>query len=201
MSPRIVDKDIKKQDILKAAIKVFARKGISNTNMVDIAAEAGIGKGTIYEYFRSKEEIIKEAFRNFMSRMDAAGTDQLDKISDPIDKLSHIIDGWMDILGGSHGESKVLIDFWSQSLRFENVMEEFDIKEILNSYRSFIADIIEQGISEGTIHSLDAELMASIIIGALDGIILHWIIGRDFFDLKKVVELFKETTIESLRVQ
>jgi len=199
MAARIVDKELKKKGILEASIKVFARQGIARTKMIDIAHEAGIGKGTIYEYFRSKEEIIREAFGNFMSRMEAAGTDQLEKISDPVDKLSHIIDGWMNILSESYEESKVLIDFWAQSLRFENAIGVFDIKEILNNYRSFIADIIEQGISEGTIYPVEARLMASVIIGALDGLALHWLIGRDFFDLKKTVELFKEMTIEPLR--
>ena len=66
MAPIIVDKELKKQDILVAALKVFARQGIAKTKMIDIAIEAGIGKGTIYEYFRSKEEVIRESFQAFL---------------------------------------------------------------------------------------------------------------------------------------
>ena len=199
MCPKIVDKEIKKQDILEASIRVFARQGIAQTKMIDIAREAGIGKGTVYEYFRSKEEITKESFRNFMSKMDAAGVDQLDQLTDPVDKICHIIDGWMNFLADSYDESRVLIDFWAHSIRFDKALEEFDLNEMVNNYRIFLADIIEEGISKGTIYSMDSNLMASVIIGALDGLVLHWIIGRDYFDLNKAVDLFKETTIEPLR--
>ncbi|RMF59539.1 MAG: TetR/AcrR family transcriptional regulator, partial [Calditrichaeota bacterium] len=49
MSPKVVDKTAKRQEILDAALRVFARKGFKNTKMIDIAEEARIGKGTIYE--------------------------------------------------------------------------------------------------------------------------------------------------------
>ena len=58
MSPKIVDKEVKKKEILESAIKVFARNGIANTKVIDIAIEADTSKGNIYTYFESKEEII-----------------------------------------------------------------------------------------------------------------------------------------------
>ncbi len=73
MAARIVDKILKKQDILSAALKVFGRQGFANTKMIDIALEAGIGKGTIYEYFRSKDEIKTASFEAFLTKMDTAG--------------------------------------------------------------------------------------------------------------------------------
>ena len=64
MSPRIVDKEQKKRKIIAAALKVFASKGYKATRTSDIAEAAGIGKGTIYEYFRSKEELIEAIFES-----------------------------------------------------------------------------------------------------------------------------------------
>ena len=55
--PKIVDKEAKKLDIVHAALKEFARRGVANTKMADIATAAGIGKGTIYEYFKDKNEM------------------------------------------------------------------------------------------------------------------------------------------------
>ncbi len=199
MCPRIVDKDLKKQDILEASIRVFARLGIANTKMIDIAREAGIGKGTIYEYFRSKQEIIMAAFQDFMSKMDAAASDQLANVPDPVDKLSHIVDGWMNIVSEAYDEFRVLVDFWAHSLRMEEDMGEFDLRGIIQNYRTFLAGIIEEGIAGGTIKPMDAEVMASIIIAALDGLVLHWIIGRDSFDLHRAAELFKETTLGAMK--
>ena len=69
MSPKSVDKEAKKRQILEAAIAVFARKGVGNTRIAEIAAEAGTGKGTIYEYFRSKEQLFQEAFGHFLQQV------------------------------------------------------------------------------------------------------------------------------------
>ena len=60
MTPRIVDREEKRGIILQAAHNVFARKGIGRTTIAEVATEAGIGKGTVYEYFESKEVLIRE---------------------------------------------------------------------------------------------------------------------------------------------
>jgi AcrR family transcriptional regulator len=67
MAPIVVDKAKKKTDILNAAIEVFATKGVANAKMNDIAIAANIGKGTIYEYFSSKEDIFSTAFHVFLN--------------------------------------------------------------------------------------------------------------------------------------
>jgi len=199
MCPKIIDKKVKKQDILEAAINVFAQQGIPNTKMIDIAVKAGIGKGTIYEYFRSKEELIKEAFRSYIVKLDKAAVHKMEEADHPIDKLCNIIDGWMGVIETSYEESKVMIDFWAQGLRLNRVIEEFNLKEIYHNYRTLLSGIIKQGISREKIHPVDPNLMASVIIATLDGIVLHWIIGKEFFDLKDAVELFKKSTIDPLR--
>ena len=66
MTPRTVDKDQKRRDILEAAIKVFAERGVNHFKMIDIAKEAKIGKGTIYEYFRDKDDLILGCFGYFV---------------------------------------------------------------------------------------------------------------------------------------
>ncbi len=66
MSPKIVNRQEKREHILRAALKVFSDKGISEFKMIDIATAAGIGKGTIYEYFPGKDDIITGCFNIFM---------------------------------------------------------------------------------------------------------------------------------------
>ena len=66
MSPKVVDRQKKREKILRAALKVFSDRGMTEFKMIDIATAAGIGKGTIYEYFSSKEDIIAGCFNVFM---------------------------------------------------------------------------------------------------------------------------------------
>lgn len=61
---KIVDREKKKRQILKAAVKVFARKGATDTKMQDIADEAGVAKGTLYLYFKNKNSILKNIFND-----------------------------------------------------------------------------------------------------------------------------------------
>ena len=95
MCPKIVDKQLKKQEILKAAMRVFAQQGVACTKMEDVAYEAGIGKGTIYEYFKSKDDIFKDAFNHFTEQLDTVMASRLYKVYDPIEKLKALVNGWM----------------------------------------------------------------------------------------------------------
>jgi len=195
-----VDKEAKKKEILKSAITLFARNGIANTKISDIAIEANMSKGNIYTYFESKEEIIKEAIRNYMAKLDKAGADQVAGVGDPINKLCSIIDAWMNAIISSYEETKLIVFFWAEGLGLDNVIDGYNLKEVYNNYRFFLSGILEEGISDGKIYPVDTKLMASVIIGALDGLVLHWIIGKDIFDLEKAIDLFKKSTIETLRI-
>ena len=72
-----MDKEAKKKEILKSAITLFARNGIANTKISDIAIEANMSNGNIYLYFESKEEIIKESIRSYLAKLDKAGADHV----------------------------------------------------------------------------------------------------------------------------
>ena len=193
-------KEAKKKEILKSAIKVFARNGIANTKISDIAIEANMSKGNIYLYFESKEEIIKESIRSYLAKLDKAGADHVAGVGDPINKLCNIIDAWMNAIVSSYEETKLIIFFWAEGLGLDNVIDGYNLKEVYNNYRLFLSGILEEGISDGKIYPVDTKLMASVIIGALDGLVLHWIIGKDIFDLEKAIDLFKKSTIETLRI-
>jgi TetR/AcrR family fatty acid metabolism transcriptional regulator len=199
MSPIIVDKENKKREILEAAIRVFARLGIPNTNMIDVAREAGIGKGTIYEYFRSKEEIINETFRNFLVKIDTVDHQSLAPIGNSIEKLLFIIDGWMDALISSPDELKVIVEFWADGARLHNTERMNVLSELSINYRGFLESIIIEGIDKGMIRKLDAKNMATLIAGELDGIMLHWILKPDLLDLETALELYKENLVLVLK--
>ena len=71
MSPKIVDKEKRKKEIIDATLKLFSQKGYEATSMSQIAELAGIGKGTIYEYFESKEELILNAVKSWVEIMES----------------------------------------------------------------------------------------------------------------------------------
>src|SRR5205809_2522986 len=78
----------KREAILRAAIKVFARKGYFNSKVADIAAAAGIADGTVYLYFKSKDEILHSIFDRAMAEFISEGKRELAAIERPAEKLT-----------------------------------------------------------------------------------------------------------------
>ena len=90
MAPERIDKNIKRREILLAAMKVFGQKGLREAKVADIAAAAGIGKGTIYEYFKSREDIFNEVFLFMLAELGWDFEAELTSKRSPTVKLKRI---------------------------------------------------------------------------------------------------------------
>lgn len=200
MSPMLIDKEVKKQEILLAAMKVFARKGVANTKMADVAEEAGIGKGTIYEYFKNKDDIFAEAFHHFMEQMDTVMAKRLFKIYDPIEKIAALIAGWIEIIQNNSSDFiEILMDFWAEGVRYKHQATVFDMKKLYDEYRKMVAEILEEGIAKGKIRPVNTTLTASILIAAMDGLALQWVLDHNVFQFNEVADALTKSFIEGLK--
>jgi len=199
MSPKLIDKEVKKQEILIAAMKVFARKGVANTKMADVAESAGIGKGTIYEYFKSKDDIFAEAFSHFMEQMDAVIAKRLFKIHDPIEKLDAGITAWVEVIKNcSIDFMEIIMDFWAEGVRHKHKTTVFDLDKMYDEYRRMLVEILEDGISKDKFRPMNTTIVASILIGAIDGLVLQWIMDRNLFQFEEAANVLKKIFIEGL---
>lgn len=200
MSPRIVDKELKKQEILRASMRIFAQKGIVNAKMIDIAKEAGIGKGTIYEYYRSKTEIFEDAFRHFTEQADTEIAKRIFKIDHPITKLEAWIDGWATTIHTQYtGFLEIMIDFWAEGVRNKQTDTVFDMKRIYSEYRIAISGILDEGMAQGRVRKLNSTLTASILIAAMDGLAVQWILDNDSFNFREAADALKVSFIEGIK--
>ncbi len=197
MRPRSSEsaKEVKRTTIVVAAAAVFARQGFIRTRMADIAVEAKVGKGTLYEYFDSKDELFFAVF------------DELHRVT--IDHLRSDID-----LGGSAREmlqrlfatgarlvrqqveqQAVVLDFWAVSRG--QLLEQRFREACVSSYavyRQLTAQILENGQVSGEIRKdIDTEALAVMIVSAFDGLGVQL-----FFDRDLRVEHIAETLINSL---
>ncbi len=201
MSPKIIDKDAKKKLIVQAAMQVFSQKGVAKAKMIDIAKAAGIGKGTIYEYFRSKEEIFNEAFNAMFSDMDTMLNDVLQDTEDPMQKLILIIGITLDYHEKDGGEfAGVMMDFWAEGIRTKNeeVLNTINLKQIYEQYRTMISQIVREGIEKGIFKAVDPTAFAAITIAALDGLFLQIIMEPNIINIKNVKDTFTETLLAGL---
>lgn len=197
--PKIVDKDQKKKIILGAAVTVFSRKGTAAARIADIAEEAGIGKGTIYEYFSSKEEIFTTCFEYFMNEINTAVMEQIYMVGDPLAKFSAFFDAWITALSSPVMSSfRIMIEFWAEGIRSSNVGSGFDMAAMYGEYRLMIQNLLDDCVSREKIPYIDTHYIAAGIIGAMDGIMLQWVLDPEALDITKALTALKQMVIAGL---
>ena len=200
--PRVVDKEAKKMQILQVAMKVFARKGVVKTKMIDIATEAGIGKGTIYEYFRRKEQIFSAAFEYFFENLSLHIERSLSKTDDPVRKLSIIIEeSFNGFLADDGRYAELIMEFWAAGVRENDpvMLDAIDLKSMYAQYRNFFAGVISEGIQKKVFRAVNPEDTASMIIALLDGIGLQWIMDRSLFDPQELARQMCDILLNGIR--
>jgi AcrR family transcriptional regulator len=188
-------RDQKEREILQAAAAVFAERGFRGTRVADIARRAGIGKGTIYEYFRSKEDLFTQLFHWYTEQ---AYSSMLSTGHEPTDSPLTVLRRSCESLLASCQEMQELypltMEFWSASTASEfreGLTEEF--RRLYEQFRGAIADILRAGKTQGEVGpQVEPEAVAAVLVGALDGLFLQaWFdpkfdpvaAGRRFLDV------------------
>jgi TetR/AcrR family transcriptional regulator, fatty acid metabolism regulator protein len=175
----------KREAILRAAVKVFARRGYFNSKVADIAKEAGIADGTVYLYFKSKDEILHSIFDRAMEEFIAEGKKELAEIENPKDKLRRIAELHLEKLGADRDLAIVFQVELRGSTKF---MQEFSAA----GFAEYL-DIIQQTFIEGQqkeifYKDLKPIVCAKIFYGALDEMVTNWILSNNSYPLAPMAE-------------
>ncbi|MBM7623567.1 TetR/AcrR family transcriptional regulator [Sporohalobacter salinus] len=174
----------KQEQIFTAAIKQFSQKGSTNTTMQQIANAAGVGKGTLYRYFDNKEDLVFSLIKYGINKMTSKVRNALENIQDPVKKLETIIEIQLEFYNQHRGFCKFLTrEIWGYQSKFEK-----HIKEIRTSNTVIIEEIISQGIEEGKLQEIDAELGSVSLNGMINIIALHWFMFHETFPVEKIKE-------------
>jgi AcrR family transcriptional regulator len=198
--PKIVDKKEKREKILEAAISVFAKKGMAKTKTADIAEAAQIGKGTIYEYYKSKAEIMEASFFYVIQKAEAMVVARLSKLDDPWEKFVTYLKVWKEILQGEFKDSmEIMLDFWAEGIRQKQNSATFSLKKIYDENRDMLKSILDECVAREKIHPVNTHAVASIILGALDGLMLQWIIEPEILSIEESLEEMEKFILKGLK--
>ena len=175
----------KRESILRAATRVFARNGYFNSKVADIASEAGVADGTVYLYFKSKEEILHSIFDRSVDEAVAEARKQLATISDARDKLRQIAFLHLERLGADRDLAVVFQVELRGSTKF---MEEFSAAGFAE-YLELIRSTFEEGQRTGVFRAdLNAKVVAKILFGALDEMATNWILSKRRYKLAPMAD-------------
>src|SRR5215510_6298576 len=181
----------KRDAILRAAIDVFAERGFFNAQVADVARAAGVAAGTVYLYFRSKDDLLVSIFertmRDALARVRASVADT----TDPAERLRRFA---RLHLGGLGRDRNLAIVFQVELRQSTKFMERFS-STFLRDYLGMIREAIEEGQRTGQFRAdLKATVAAKVFFGVLDEMATNWILSRRRYSLEAdsdaVVDLF-----------
>lgn len=181
MSPRPDVSEERKQQILEAAMVVFARSGIDKARMDDIVEESGLSKGTLYWYFKSKDDIIIAILENLFER-EFVDLEPLAHADIPAsDKLIKIVEYITTDVQQMFALLPLIYEFYALAYRQDRVRET--IMSYWEKYLNFLEPIIQEGIDSGEFRKVNTR-EASIALGALiEGVILLWVFGPETINI------------------
>jgi TetR/AcrR family fatty acid metabolism transcriptional regulator len=175
----------KREAILRAAISVFAHNGYFNSKVADIAREAGVADGTVYLYFKSKEEILHSIFDRSVEEALEAARAQVQRVSDPKEKLRRIALLHLERLGADRDLAVVFQVELRGSTKF---MQEFSAAGFAE-YLTLIRSTFEEGQRTGAFRSdLNANVVAKVLFGALDEMATNWILSKRRYKLAPMAD-------------
>ena len=185
----------KRESILRAATRVFARNGYFNSKVADIARAAGVADGTVYLYFKSKEEILHSIFDQNMAEAIAADRKLIDKLRDPREKLRRIATLHLERLGADRDLAVVFQVELRGSTKF---MEEFSAAGFAE-YLGLLRTIFEEGQRAGVFRKeLNAKVATKIFFGALDEMATNWIISKRSYKLEPMADVVMDVFLNGV---
>jgi len=185
----------KRAVILRAATRVFARNGYFNSKVADIARAADVADGTVYLYFKSKEEILHSIFDQNMDDAIAAAHKLIKNVDDPREKLRRIALLHLERLGSNRDLAIVFQVELRGSTKF---MEEFSAAGFAE-YLELLRRTVEEGQRSGMFRKdLNAKLVSKILFGALDEMATNWIISKRTYRLEPMADIVMDVFLNGV---
>ena len=189
--PARAERGDKRDALLRAAIETFAARGYFNAQVADVARTAGVAAGTVYLYFRGKDDLLISIFEKTMKEAIAAGRESIAALEDPLAQLKTIARLHLDRMSRDRNLAVVFQVELRQSTKF---MERFSAT-YLRDYLGIIRDVIAKGQATGAFRrDVNPTLAAKLLFGMLDEMATNWILSKRRYSLaseaETIVDLF-----------
>ncbi|MBU1659095.1 TetR/AcrR family transcriptional regulator [bacterium] len=194
----IVDKVQKRKDIALACVELFTQSGINGLTISQVAKTAGIGKGTVYEYFLNKEDIVFEILNVLMLRHNEAKIKKLSHVTSTKEKLKIFFDFF-------HNENdrelrQIYKEFISINLSNPNAdMIEFQTK-CFNTYHTWVEEIVQAGIRNNEILPQATKLVKGLF-ALTEGMFISSVSTNAIDDLEKEINDYIDALFELIEVK
>jgi len=187
----------KPQQIIEAAVRVFARKGYFNSRVSDVAREAGIAAGTIYLYFKTKEDILTTLFREKMAEFVAKLWKAMADQPDPVSKVRRLVYLHFDLLERNPQLAEVVQIELRQGQKFFRGASSQEIA----SYFALIGSVLEEGVAAGRFRAnLPVKVATKMLFGAMDQMATSWVLGKREYRLVDTADAVADLFLQGVAV-
>jgi TetR/AcrR family fatty acid metabolism transcriptional regulator len=194
--PSLTRANDKYQRILDAAVAVFAEKGFFTSRVADIADRANVADGTVYLYFKSKEEILTSAINTAFDAFMSLARTELKKVADPAERLRRLAFLHLDALGSNRNLAVVFQMELRQSTRF---LSEFSHHHMVE-YLSLVREAITEGQAKGIFRrEMSDKYAANCFFGALDEMVTSWVLSGHDYKLANVADVVVDIFLNGMR--
>ena len=171
--------------ILEAAVKVFAEQGFHQSTISQIAREAGVADGTIYLYFKNKDDILVQFFNYKTKLVFDRFREEVDKADNCFDKLKNLIRRHLEEF---QNDRNMAVLYQAETHQNSRLVEE-QIKDMSKLYLDIVSEIVEQGQEEGGIRKdIYVGLVKRFILGGVDEVINTWLHSGGKYDLVSMAD-------------
>ncbi|MGE5224173.1 MAG: TetR/AcrR family transcriptional regulator [Omnitrophica WOR_2 bacterium] len=199
MSPRPDVSDERKSQIVGAAVEVFTEKGFDEARMDDIAEKTGLSKGTLYLYFKNKDDLIMaildRIFQQEFSKLERLNRGDLSAVE--------AVRDFTQLMASEIGALLRLIPIIYQflALAFRNRYVQHALQQYLNRYMDFLIPLIQRGIDAGEFRAVDPREVAIAIGAIVEGTILLWVYDRKAIDPERHIQSGIHLLLEGILVR
>jgi AcrR family transcriptional regulator len=201
----VLNQEKRKEQIIFSAMTLFARKGFAKTSMADIAKEAGIGKGTTYEYFKGKDQLFFATFEWFVEQSKKAAGLSLIELAPKSceEKIKVFSQSILNSLKESEEFYPLILEFWAAtaSSKYREKMKKA-FEDLYRMIGDVLVAIIQEGVEKNEFNpEIDIDSVVPAIVGAWDAIGLQAWFYKDNnskFDMAKTMLSFTDLIIRGL---
>ena len=177
-------KELREKQIKEAALKLFSEKGFHNTTITQIATAADLGKGTIYWYWKSKEELafslVEDMLRDFILLIEGAR----DAAGPVVGRMERMV---AEVAELYYRETEYLRLLWKFRVDRSYIFSEDYTSRVASYYlrmREALESMLDEGIKSGELKRLDSKRMAFILLGIAEGLELEWLENEEDLSMR-----------------
>ncbi len=192
-------KELREKQIKEAALRLFSARGFHNTTITQIAEAADLGKGTIYWYWKSKEDLafslVSDMLQDFLALIEDAGGGE----GSVVERFTTLVTRVAELY---YRETDYLRLLWKFRVDRSYIFSEEYTEKVASYYvrmRKALENLIAEGMRRGELRKVDARRMAFILLGIAEGLELEWLENEEELSMRDALVEVMDMVLASIR--